>query len=286
MNDLHSPLVSVDWLASKLKTPGIVTLDATFLLPHQGKNGYTEFQQGHLPESLFFDIDKIADQHSTLPHMLPSANQFSESVGRLGIDNTTHVIVYDNNSFMASARVWWTFRVFGHHQVSVLDGGLKFWKSLNLPIEQRTHQAAPRLFKSDYQASLVRNIAEMLQHVARTDTQIVDARSSGRFAGSENELRPGLRCGHMPNSLNLPFLELVDPETGQLNSPDTLTNLFQSVGVKCEEPIVASCGSGVTASILALALYRIGKTDVPVYDGSWSEWGGRPDTPVAKSESE
>ncbi len=281
MNESISPLVAIDWLASRFDNPDIRTLDATFFLPHQSRNAEMEFHREHIPGSRFFDIDKIAHQRSTLPHMLPSAGQFADSAGKLGIDKDTHVVVYDNNSFMASARVWWTFRVFGHERCSVLDGGFKFWKSAGLPVEHRSSPVIARQFESDYRQSLVCNINEMFQILKTSATQIVDARSVGRFAGAEPEPRPGLRSGHIPNSFNLPFTEVVDPENGCIKPGNELCGLFKSLGVSLEKPLIASCGSGVTASILVLALYCIGKKDAAVYDGSWTEWGARTDTPIA-----
>lgn len=281
MTDSIPPLVSADWLAMNRLSPAIRILDATFCLPQQGRNSAVEFRQEHIPGSQFFDIDKIADRQSTLPHMLPSAEQFAGSAEKLGIDNDSHVIIYDNNSFLASARVWWTFRVFGHDNVSVLDGGLKRWKTLKLPVENRIHEISARQFTAVYRKNLVCTIEETLHYSDGADTRIVDARSAGRFAGTEQEPRPGLRSGHIPNSVNVPFADLINQENDCLRGVDEITRRFQSAGISLEEPLITTCGSGVTASILALALYCAGKREVAVYDGSWSEWAARSDTPVA-----
>lgn len=280
MNNANTPLVTAEWLVSGLDNPDLRILDATFFLPNQGRNGEREFREEHIPGAQFFDIDEIADHKTPLPHMLPSPDQFAESVGKLGIANDTRVVVYDNNSLMASARVWWTFRVFGHDRVSVLDGGFKRWKSLDLPVEQKHTRAQARQFESDYRPWLVCDIDQILSHLNAPDVQIVDARSPGRFAGSEKEPRPGLRLGHIPNSVNLPFTELVNPDNGRLRPDDEIFGRFKNLGISLEKPLIASCGSGVTASILVLALYSIGKKDAAVYDGSWSEWGARSDTPI------
>ncbi|MGR9109079.1 MAG: 3-mercaptopyruvate sulfurtransferase [Gammaproteobacteria bacterium] len=283
MNDSTSPLISADQLVSDLHAPDIVILDATFFLPNQSRNGETEFQKEHIPGARFFDIDRIADRESPLPHMLPSADQFAESAGSLGIDQDSRVVVYDNNSFLASARVWWTFRVFGHERVAVLDGGLKRWKSLNLPLEAGTASVPMRQYRAAYQAELVCNFEEVLLSLDKADTQILDARSASRFAGTEAEPRPGLRSGHIPRSLSLPFTEVLDTQSGCLKPVDEIADRFNKLGLRLDLPVVASCGSGVTAAILALALYRIGKKDTAVYDGSWSEWGARSDAPVERS---
>lgn len=279
--DLQSPLVDAEWLLERLDSPDIVILDATFFLPNQGRDAKQEYAAEHIPGAQLFDIDAVADQNNSLPHMLPSPEFFAASVGQLGIDNRTHVVVYDNNSFMASARVWWTFRVFGHERVSVLDGGLSIWKAKGLPVDSNPVSAEPRPFKAGFDANLVRNLEQMKALVGDAGTQIIDARSPGRFAGTEPEPRPGIRSGHIPGSRNLFFKKLVDDSTQCLKSIAEIRMAFENAGTDFEKPVVTTCGTGVTASVLALGLYCLGHESVAVYDGSWTEWGGLSDTPVS-----
>jgi len=278
--DVQSPLVSTEWLVNRLHSSDIVILDATFFLPNQGRDAKQEYSAAHIPGARFFDIDAVADKSNPLPHMLPSPEFFAASVGQLGIDNQIHVVVYDNNSFMASARVWWTFRIFGHDRVSVLDGGLANWKSKGLALDAGFVTAKLRQFKARFDPSLVRNIEEMRTLVGNTETQIIDARSSGRFTGNEPEPRPGIRSGHIPGSKNLFFKRLIDEATQRLKPPALIRKEFENADTNFEKPIVATCGTGVTASVLALGMYCLGYESVAVYDGSWTEWGGRNDTPV------
>jgi len=279
-NDMQSPLVSAEWLVSRLHSSDVVILDATFFLPNQGRDAEREYAAIHIPGARFFDIDAIADKDTPLPHMLPPPEFFAESAGRLGIDNRTHVVVYDNNSFMASARVWWTFRVFGHDRVSVLDGGLANWKSMGLALDASRTTVEPRLFEARFDPSLVRSLEQMKALVGDAEAQIIDARSPGRFAGTEPEPRPGIRSGHIPGSRNLFFKQLIDETTQRLKPAALIRTEFEAAGTDFGKPIVATCGTGVTASVLALGLYCLGHESAAVYDGSWTEWGGRNDTPV------
>jgi thiosulfate/3-mercaptopyruvate sulfurtransferase len=276
-----SPLASAEWLAERLDSPDVVVLDASFFLPSQGRDAAAEYLQAHIPGARFFDIEAVADHGNPLPHMLPSEAVFAESVGHLGIDNRTQVVVYDNNGFMASARGWWTFRVFGHERVLVLDGGLARWKALGLPIEAGPVPATPREYTATFHPGLVRSIEEVRGLLNDPSVQILDARSPGRFAGTEPEPRQGLRSGHIPGSRNLFFKRLVDEQTQCLKPLAELEREFLAAGIDLRRPVIATCGTGVTASVLALGLYCLGNEYAAVYDGSWTEWGGRGDTPVS-----
>jgi len=276
------PLVSAEWLSQQLDRTDLVILDASFFLPVQEKNARHEYESAHIPGALFFDIDEIADHSSTLPHMLPKAEEFGYAAGQLGIDAHSTVVIYDNNNFMASARVWWTFRVFDHDRVYVLDGGLERWKRLGLP----THSGYTARKPLDplhvtLHPGLVRYLEDLLTSLQRSGTTIIDARPPGRFLGDEPEPRPGLRSGHIPGSKNLFFKDLIAPDTDCLKTPSELKDIFSRLGVDPLSPIITTCGSGVTASILSLALYCLGNKYAAVYDGSWSEWGASNDTPVA-----
>jgi thiosulfate/3-mercaptopyruvate sulfurtransferase len=276
-------LVDCDWLATHLDSPGVVVLDGTFFLPNQGRDAGAEYRAGHIPGAVFFDVDGIADHTTPLPHMLPISAEFERAAAMLGIGNATHVVVYDANSFMASARVWWTFRVFGHDRISVLDGGLSRWNTLGHAVQSGV--APPPAngcrFDATFRPELVRDLSAMRVLVEQGGAQIVDARSPGRFAGNEPEPRAGLRSGHLPGSHNLFFKDLIDTDTGLLKPVSVLADTFRSAGLDLHAPLVTTCGTGVTAAILALGLFRLGRDDVPVYDGSWTEWGGRSDTPIA-----
>lgn len=276
------PLVDCEWLADHLDDPTLAILDASFFLPNQGRDAGGDFLAEHIESAQFFDIDEIADRTNPLPHMLPSPAGFAEAVGRLGIGNATHVIAYDNNAFMASARAWWMFRVFGHDRVSVLDGGLQRWRDLNLPLVSGAPEPAVACrFDAGFRPDLVRSLEQMRDLLGEPHVDIVDARSPGRFAGSEPEPRPGVRSGHIPGSRNVPYRSLVDETSGEMKALPEIAATFETAGTDVAGPLVTTCGTGVTAAILALALFRLGRADVAVYDGSWTEWGGRTDTPIA-----
>lgn len=273
------PVVTTEWLAKHLGEPDLRVVDGTWHMPQAGRDARAEFEAAHVPGAVFFDIDAIADRTSSLPHMLPSAEAFGAAVGGLGIANADRVIVYDVRGVVSAARVWWTFRAFGHDAVAVLDGGLRKWQAEGRPVKRGAAAPTPRPFTARLRPELVRDLAAMRDNVASQAAQILDARSAGRFAGTEPEPRAGLRGGHIPGSLSLPYETLYRAD-GTLKPPEELRAAIIGAGVDLGRPVVTSCGSGVTASVLALALYLVGRRDVAVYDGSWSEWGARPDTPV------
>jgi len=275
------PLVSTDWLDAHRGEPDLRMVDATFYLPHLKRDARAEFEQAHVPGAVFFDIDAVADHGNPLPHMLPDAKAFADAVGALGVGTGDRVVVYGGRGLIASARVWWTYRVFGHDRVWVLDGGLAKWKKEGRPLESGVPSPAPKRFAATFRPELVADLSRMRLVLERRDAQIVDARSRGRFAATEPEIRPGLRGGHIPGSLSLPYNELFRGEDDVMRPEEEVRAAFAGAGLDPAGPVVATCGSGVSAAVLALGLYRLGRRDAAVYDGSWTEWGGRADTPVA-----
>jgi thiosulfate/3-mercaptopyruvate sulfurtransferase len=273
------PVVTTEWLAKHLGEPDLRVVDGSWHMPHLARNARAEFEAAHVPGAVFFDIDAIADRSTTLPHMLPTSAQFAAAVGALGIGSGDRVVVYDVRGVVSAARVWWTFRAFGHDAVAALDGGLKKWRAEGRPIDGGAATPRPAAFTARSRPELVRDLEAMRANVASRAAQVLDARSAGRFAGTEPEPRAGLRGGHIPGSLNLPYETLYRAD-GTLKSPDELGAAVTAAGVNLARPVVTTCGSGVTASVLALALYVLGRRDVAVYDGSWSEWGSQPDTPI------
>lgn len=277
MND--SALISCEELRQNPHSDKQIILDATFFLPRQQRNAKEEYRQSHIPGALFFDIDEISDLTNPLPHTLPNAERFAEAVGKMGIADDTPVIVYDNNHFFAAARAWWMFRVFGRDHVKVLDGGLARWRQLAYSEESTLPSPKPqRYFIADYRPELVCDLSRMKQIQQDSGRQIIDVRSPESFQGRRPLSEPGLQPGHIPGSINIPYSGLTDSEQ-RLLPPADLHELFGAAGVDLARPIVTTCGSGVSACVLALALYRLGIKDVPVYDGSWDEWGRQPDTP-------
>lgn len=276
-----SPVVSTTWLAERLGDPDLRVVDATWYLPTLKRDARAEFRQAHVPGAVYFDIDAIADRKSGLPHMLPDAATFGEAVGALGIGEGDQLVVYAGKYLSASARVWWTFRVFGHDRVAVLDGGFPRWRDEGRPVEAGEPSPPPRRFTARFRPGLVTALEGIRRNLETRREQVVDARSAGRFAGTEPEPRPGLRGGHIPGSLNLPYDRLFR-EDGMLLAPGDLRRLFEAARVDLDRPIVTTCGSGVTACVLALGLSLVGRPDVAVYDGSWTEWAGREDVPVER----
>jgi thiosulfate/3-mercaptopyruvate sulfurtransferase len=275
----HDPLVSTAWLAEHLAAPDVKMADATWFLPTLGRDARQEYALAHIPGAVFFDIDEVADAASPLPHMLPDPVKFSSRVRRLGLGDGTRIVIYDNNRYSASARAWWMFRLFGHPDVAVLNGGLAKWRGEGRPVTDEPVTPKAAHFTARQNNRLVRDLEQMRANLLSHREQVVDARSRGRFAGTEPEPRQGLRGGHIPGSLSLPHLELMGAD-GTLLPEDQLRARFAAAGIDLERPIVTTCGSGVTAGTVALALCQLGREDVAVYDGSWSEWGARNDTPV------
>ncbi|HEX6105809.1 MAG TPA: 3-mercaptopyruvate sulfurtransferase [Gemmatimonadales bacterium] len=274
-------LVSTEWLAGRLGRPGLVVVDGSWYLPGSGRDPGVEYLACHIPGAVFFDVDATSDRSSPLPHMLPTPEAFAERMGSLGIGDADHVVVYDGSGVNLSApRVWWTFRTMGHDAASVLDGGIGKWIAEGRPCEPGPVRRRSAHFTCRPRPDAVRDLPAVREALARGTEQVVDVRSAGRFAGSEPEPRPGLRGGHMPGSRSLPFQELVGPD-GTLLPPERLRARVAAAGIDPARPVIASCGSGVSACALVLALHRLGREDVAVYDGAWAEWGAREDTPVA-----
>lgn len=276
-----SPLVSTQWLADKIASPDLVVVNA-WLPPVGQPDVPPDYPQGHIPGAVFFDVNAVADTTSDLPHMLPPAHVFSSMMRRMGIGDGQTIVVYDGVGLYSAARVWWMFRAMGVEQVFVLDGGLPKWQAEGRPVEDG--EPAPR-GERHFTARLNNGLLADLEKVAqalKSGQQVLDARSRGRFAGTEPEPRAGLRGGHMPGALNLPFTDLL--EDGRLKPAEALAAAFDAAGIDRSRPVITSCGSGVTAAILSLALALTGHDRSAVYDGSWTEWGGREDTPVATGE--
>ena len=273
-------LVSTEWLAQHLDDPEVGIIDASWYLPAQNRDAVAEYGQAHIPGAVYFDIDEISDTSSDLPHMIPSAEGFAAKVGALGLGNGFRIVAYDSGSMMASCRAWWMFRMFGYDDVAVLSGGLAKWRRENRLVESGEVTPVPRTLTVRFRPELVRSLDQMQENLRSKAAQVLDARSRGRFDGTEPETRPGLRGGHIPGSTCLHYPKLIDPETGEFLPADELEAAFEDCGVDLDQPAVGTCGSGVSACVLALGLHLLGHEDYAVYDGSWTEWGSRSDMPI------
>jgi thiosulfate/3-mercaptopyruvate sulfurtransferase len=273
-------LVTTDWLAGELGKSDLVVFDSTKYLPNEPKDGLTEFRSGHIPGARFFDIDAVADQDTDLPHMVPSPGRFAKLMGALGVSNTSRVVFYDQKGLASAARGWWLMGLFGHDSAAVLDGGLPKWLREGRATEAGAPPAPPSAsFRPDYRAARLRGVGDVLGNVVSRSELVLDARAAGRFTGAVPEPRAGMRSGHIPGSASLPYTELLNAD-GTFLPPNALRARFAAAGVDGARPLVTSCGSGVTACILTLGLRLAGLPEGAVYDGSWTEWGGRADTPV------
>jgi thiosulfate/3-mercaptopyruvate sulfurtransferase len=275
------PLVSTEWLAAHISDANVKVLDANFKLPGVLPLPKDDYLAAHLPGAVFFDVEAVSDHSNPLPHMFPSAEQFGRDVGNLGIGNADTVVLYDAGGWVAAPRGWWMFLSYGHNNVRILNGGLKKWRAEGRATESGEVKPKPATFKASYDAKRVRSMQQLIANVESRAEQVIDARPAERFEGRAAEPRAGIRSGHIPGARNVPYAGLFNAATGEMKSLDELRAAFTGAGVKLDAPIVTSCGSGVSAGVLTLALYRLGIADTALYDGSWSEWGQEKGPPIA-----
>lgn len=280
LNNAKQWIVDTDWLADHLDAPDLLVFDASWHLPTAGRDAKAEYLKGHVPGALFFDIDDLCNEKSSLPHMLPSTVKFASRMKKMGVGDGVRVVVYDTVGMFSAPRAWWMLRAMGHDDVAVLDGGLKKWNSEGRPIEDGPPRKRPECHYTPLMnASLVRDVDDVKKVVAANSVQIVDARPAARFAGTEPEPRPGVRSGHIPGARNVPSQSLINDD-GTLKDRSELAKIFAAAGVDPSLPTITTCGSGVTACIASLALAVLGQTNAPVYDGSWAEWGADESLPI------
>jgi thiosulfate/3-mercaptopyruvate sulfurtransferase len=274
------PLVTTDWLASELGKPGLVIFDATKYLPNEDMDGNAEFLKSHIPDAGYFDIDEIADPDTDLPHMVPTPGRFAKLMGAMGVGNASRIVFYDQKGLASAARGWWLMGLFGHDQAAVLDGGLPKWLREGRNVDSGPAATpTPAAFLPEFRATRLRGVGDVMRNVAAQAELVLDARAAGRFTGATPEPRAGMRSGHIPGSENVPYTDLLNAD-GTFRPVNEVKSRFAKAGVDGSLPVVTSCGSGVTACILTLGLRLAGLPEGAVYDGSWTEWGGRSDTPV------
>lgn len=274
-----TPIVSTDWLFSHLNSPDVHIIDASWHMPNSGRNAKSEYNECHIPNAIFFDIDEICELTNPLPHMAPSSEKFASRARTLGIGDGVKIVVYDANGIFSAPRVWWLLRLMGHEDVVILDGGLKKWLAENKPIEDMPPIRRERHFSVRYRNDLIKDFNQVLNACENQKAQILDARSPSRFSGEEAEPRAGLNSGHIPSSINVHYSVLIN-ENGTLKSKEELKKIFDSKNIDIKSPIILSCGSGITACVIGLALAHLGNYQAAVYDGSWAEWGSRDDAPI------
>ena len=283
MIDNPKTLVSTEWLANHIKDPDLRILDASWYMPQMERDPRAEYNAAHIPGARFFDIDDISDHRSDLPHMAPPVEKFMSRLRAMGVGDGHQVVVYDGMGLFSAARVWWLFRLMGQNNIAVLDGGFPKWQSEGRPVEDMPPVVRDRHMTVRRQNHMVKDVTQVAAASKLGDYEIIDARSAARFRGDAPEPRPGLRAGHIPGSKNVPYTSLLNDD-GTMKSPETMRDIFVAAGVDLTKPAITSCGSGVTAAVVSLALEILGKTDHALYDGSWSEWGMFPTVPVATGE--